>query len=268
MRCATSQRRLPPSFSGRLAIAPQERHRVRLRGRHDLDVGHRVDVAFDRGRGRGGRGRRLSLRFTERHQDQTQHEDPKQRCHGVTPLRMLPQTARADWRFRANSARSASAFFLMTGCPNSPILPRTARSVSICRRVSALGRRQRETHPRADPAAQPPVVGLGAHARLPGVAVLLLDGDRALEREADGADLDLAGCPRRRRRPRPRRSRPPERSGHPGDVHQEVPQALARYRDQALLRKITSVGGPEMAPHTPQRVRRFNPSNIAPCVSS
>src|SRR5258705_4475111 len=56
---------------------------------------------------------------------------------------------------------------------------------------SVLGRSQREVHPGANPSAHPPVVGLGAHARLPRVPVLLLDRDGALKRQADGTDLDL-----------------------------------------------------------------------------
>src|SRR5437899_3448168 len=120
-------------FAGRLAVAPEQRYAVRLRRRHDLDVGHRVNVALDR-RGRRGLPSRGADR-ADRHHDQAEDENPKERCHGVTPFCMLPQAARAERRFRANSARSVSAFFLMTGWPNSAILPYTASSVPICRRV-------------------------------------------------------------------------------------------------------------------------------------
>src|SRR5262245_5893295 len=124
-------------LAGRLAVAAEDQGGVGFRRRHDLDVDHGVDVTLDRRRSRGRR-RRLSLSCSDRadrHHTQSQDEHSQEPFHGVTPLCMLPQAASADWRFRANSARSASAFFRMMGWPNSPILPRIVRSVSMVRWV-------------------------------------------------------------------------------------------------------------------------------------
>src|SRR2546425_5711081 len=76
-------------LGGGVAVAPEYSRRLRLRRRHDLDVGHGVDVAHDRyWCWRLGRRRRLGPRVSDRadrHHDQPEEENTKERLHGFTP---------------------------------------------------------------------------------------------------------------------------------------------------------------------------------------
>src|SRR5207253_8154290 len=118
-----------------LAVAPEQGRGIGLRRRHDLDVGHGIDIAGDRDWcWRLGRRRRLGARVcdrADRHHDQPEEENPKERLHGFTPSHATLCARSAEELCRRATSLGESTWKWCAAAPGGRCCSCTGRRPSI-----------------------------------------------------------------------------------------------------------------------------------------